>query len=77
MPLFQCFISFSVDAQLICAFVFCTCKNATQFFGHRFDQFIFLYKDFLSIASSCSYTAKFVLDFFKIPKGKFYHDESK
>ena len=61
---------------MICAFAFCTCKYATQVFGNRFDQFIFLYKDYLSIASPCSYTAKFVLDLFKIPKGKFYHDEA-
>ena len=45
-----------------------------SFFGYRFDQFIFLYKIYLPIACPCSYTAKFVLDLFEIPKGKFYHD---
>ena len=50
------------------------CKNATQFFGYRFDQFIFFIKIYMSIACLCSYTTKFVLDLFEIPKGKFYHD---
>ena len=31
LSLFQCFISFPVDAQLICAFVFCMRKKASQF----------------------------------------------
>ena len=52
------------------------CKNATHILGHRSDQFIFYIIIYLSIASPCSYTAKFVLDLFEIPKGKFYHDEA-
>ena len=45
-----------------------------SFFGYRFDQFFFYIKIYLSIACPCSYTVKFVLDLFEIPKGKFYHD---
>ena len=59
--MFQCFISFPVDAQLICAFVFCMCKNAIQFvldISLISSFFLYVY----------SYTAKFVLDLLEIRK---------
>ena len=74
---FQCFISFSLDAQLICAFVFCRCKDATQcLLGIALISLFFYINIYLSTASPSSYRAKFVLDLFEIPKGKFYHDEA-
>ena len=51
------------------------CKNATQFFlGIDLISLFFFIKIYLSIACPCSYTAKFVLDLFEIPKGNIYHD---
>ena len=48
-----------------------------MFIGHRFDQLFFFYINiYLSLASPCGYTAKFVLDLFEIPKGKFFHDKA-
>ena len=57
-----------MDAQLICAFVFCMCKNAIQFVL----DISLISSFFLHVYS---YTAKFVLDLFEIRKAWFSHDE--
>ena len=49
-------------------------KMQLSFLGIGLISLFFYIKIYLSIACPCSYTAKFVLDLFEIPKGKFYHD---